>query len=199
MIVRERARLVRMKREFAPERLDVARFALAGATLEAAEPAANYVRLAAELATEAEPAADTLVRWTASGEERPGADGKAEPWLHLDAEATLPLTCQRCLTPVGTPVMVSRWFRFVADEATAEAEDEEAEEDVLAMSRDFDLRALVEDELLMEIPVTPVHEVCPVPVRLSSSDDDFKAAEEAKPNPFAVLGALRPRGPKEGG
>jgi uncharacterized protein len=196
MIVRERARLAWMKREFAPERLDVARFALAGTTLEAADPVVTYARVAAELATGAE--TDALVRWSASGEERPGADGKAEPWLHLDAEATLPLTCQRCLTPVATPVVVNRWFRFVADEATAEAEDEEAEEDVLATSRDFDLRALVEDELLMEIPVTPVHDVCPVPVRLSSSDDDFKAAEEAKPNPFAVLGTLRPRGPKEG-
>jgi uncharacterized protein len=33
-----------------------------------------------------------------------------------------------------------RWFRFVADEATAEAEDEESEEDLLVVSRDFDLQ-----------------------------------------------------------
>ena len=184
-----------MKREFAPERLDVAGFAAAAATLEAADPVPNYVRLAAELAG---PAPDAVVRWEAAGEERAGADGKPAPWLHLEAEAIVPLTCQRCLSPVETPLVVDRWFRFVADEATAEAEDEESEEDLLVVSRDFDLRALIEDELLMEIPVMPVHDVCPVPVRLSSSDEDFKAAEEAKPNPFAVLGALRSRKPEEG-
>jgi len=184
-----------MKREFAPERLDVARFAQAAATLESADPVENFERLAAELAA---PATDALVRWKAVGEERPGADGKAEPWLHLEAETTVPLTCQRCLSPVATPLVVDRWFRFVADEATAEAEDEESEEDVLALSRDFDLPALIEDELLMEIPVTPVHDVCPTPVKLSSSDEDFQAAEEAKPNPFAVLGTLRSRKPEEG-
>lgn len=184
-----------MKREFAPQRLDVAGFAAAAATLGATDLVPNYVRLAAELAA---PAPDAVVRWTAMGEERPGADGKAVPWLHLEAEATVPLTCQRCLTPVETPLAVDRWFRFVADEATAEAEDEESEEDLLVVSRDFDLPTLIEDELLMEIPVMPVHEVCPVPLRLSSSDDDFQAAEEAKPNPFAVLGALRSRKPEEG-
>jgi uncharacterized protein len=184
-----------MKREFAPQRLDVAGFAAAAATLGATDPVPNYVRLAAELAALAP---DAVVRWTATGEERPGADGKAVPWLHLEAEATVPLTCQRCLTPVETPLVVDRWFRFVADEATAEAEDEDSEEDLLVASRDFDLPTLIEDELLMEIPVMPVHEVCPVPVRLSSSDDDFQAAEEVKPNPFAVLGALRSRKPEEG-
>lgn len=189
------ARLVRMKREFAPARLDVAGFAAAAATLDARDPVSRYQRLEAELAA---PAPEAVVRWEAAGEERPGVDGKPVPWLHLEAEATVPLTCQRCLAPVETPLVVDRWFRFVADEATAEAEDEESEEDLLVASRDFDLHALIEDEMLMEIPVMPVHDVCPEPVRLSSSDEDFKAAEEAKPNPFAVLGALRSRKPEEG-
>jgi uncharacterized protein len=184
-----------MKREFAPERLNVPAFTAAAATLEAADPAPAYVRLVAELAG---PAPDAVVRWNASGEERPGADGKAVPWMHLEAEATVPLVCQRCLSPVDTELSVDRWFRFVADEATAEAEDEESDEDLLVVSRDFDLHTLIEDELLMDIPVMPVHEVCPVPVQLSSSDEDFQAAEEAKPNPFAVLEALRPRKPEDG-
>jgi len=190
-----RARLPRMKREFAPERLNVPGFTAAAATLEAADPVPDYERLVAELAI---PAPDALVRWVAHGEERPGADGKATPWLHLEAEAVVPLVCQRCLSPVDSLLSVDRWFRFVADEATAEAQDEESEEDLLVVSRDFDLHALIEDELLMEIPVMPAHDVCPTPVQLSSSDEDFKAAEEAKPNPFAVLGALRSRKPEEG-
>ncbi len=184
-----------MNREFAPERLNVPAFAAAAASIQAADPVSKYPRLVAELAA---PAPDAVVHWEATAEERPGADGKPTAWLHLDAEAAVPLVCQRCLSPVDTLLSVDRWFRFVADEAKAEAEDEESEEDLLVISRDFDLHALIEDELLMEIPVTPVHDVCPTPIQLSSSDDDFQAAEEAKPNPFAVLGALRSRKPEEG-
>ncbi|MBB3179437.1 YceD family protein [Variovorax sp. Sphag1AA] len=111
--------------------------------------------------------------------------------MHLTAHALVPLVCQRCLAPVDVALDVARWFRFVADETIAAAEDEEAEEDVLVASRDFDLHGLIEDELLMEIPVTPRHEVCPEPARLSAIDPDFDAGEEAKPNPFAVLKQLR--------
>jgi uncharacterized protein len=179
-----------MNTEFAPTRLDVASFAASEGTLAAVELIATYPRLVAELA---DPADDIAVKWEAHGAQRPGATGARVSWLHLVANTAVPLVCQRCLTPVDTELDVDRWFRFVADEATAEAEDDDAEEDLLVTSRDFNLRELVEDELLMEIPVTPVHEVCPIPVKLSVSDADFEESEAARPNPFAVLGALRSR------
>jgi uncharacterized protein len=124
--------------------------------------------------------------------------GPAVPWIHLDATVTLPLVCQRCLQPVDTPLQADRWFRFVADEETAALEDEEAEEDVLVSSHDFDLRELVEDELLMDIPFAPVHEVCPAPVPMSAADPDFDAAGQERPNPFAALEALKKK-PASGG
>jgi uncharacterized protein len=86
---------------------------------------------------------------------------------------------------------VNRSFRFVPDEATAAAEDDEAEEDLLALSRSFDLVELVEDELLMELPVAPRHDVCPEPVKMSAADTDFDAAAPEKENPFALLGRLK--------
>ena len=184
------ARLARMNREFAPTRLDVAGFAAEEGALAAVDPIAKYPRLVSELA---DPADDLAVRWEAHGAQRPGATGGTVPWLHLVASTVVPLVCQRCLTPVDTQLDVDRWFRFVADEATAAAEDDGSEEDLLVASRDFNLQELVEDEFLMEIPVTPVHDVCPVPVTLSVADADFDESEAAKPNPFAVLGALRPR------
>lgn len=181
-----------MKREFAPERLDVGTFAAEAATLSGADPVADYPRLAAELT---EPVADDTVRWNALGEARAGAAGATDTWLQLSVDATVSMVCQRCLLPVAIALTVDRPFRFVADEATAEAQDDESEEDLLVLARDFNLRALIEDELLMALPLTPVHEVCPVPVQLSSVDADFEAAEATKPNPFAVLDALRNRKP----
>ena len=53
---------------------------------------------------------------------------------------------------------------------------------------------LVEDELLMALPVVPRHEECPTSVPLASSDDDFEVANSEKPNPFAALAALRKDG-----
>jgi uncharacterized protein len=177
-----------MKREFAPERLDVAGFAEAGARLSSEDALTRYGRLAAEAV---EPTPIGVVAWDAVGEERRDAAGRAEPWLHLSAHATLPLVCQRCLAPVQTRIEVDRWFRFAPDEDAAAALDEDSEEDVLVASRDFDLHGLIEDELLMELPITPRHEVCPQDVPLSVADPDFEAAEQDRPNPFAALAKLR--------
>jgi uncharacterized protein len=173
-IVRERFRLGRMTREFAPGRLDVNGFAEAAAVISGNDPIRNYERLRAELV---HPAEDLMVCWEAVGQSRSGRHGAVVPWVHLTADFLAPLVCQRCLSPVDVPLHVDRWFRFSSDEITAAAEDEEAEEDVLVASRDFDLRELIEDELLMEIPVTPRHEACPEPARLSAVDPDFEAAE----------------------
>jgi len=181
-------RLTAMTRELVPQRLDVTTFAADGATLSGRTPLRDFTRLAAET-TGASPEAE--VSWTAEGEQRPGVTGAPAPWLHLEADALVPLVCQRCLAPVDVELTVDRWFRFVADEETAAIEDEEAEEDILVASRDFDLHALLEDELLMEIPVTPRHDTCPDAPPLSATDSDFDLAEGAKPNPFAVLGKLR--------
>lgn len=189
-----------MKRDAAPARLDVIDFASTAATLTGEEPVNGYPRLAAELAetvssTPSIPDASGVspVHWQVAGERRTGASGAAEPWLHLQADTVVPLVCQRCLAPVDTELQVDRWFRFAPDETTAAAEDETSEEDVLVAARDFDLRELIEDELLMDIPITPRHDVCPQPVRLSAADAAFDDGEGERANPFAVLGQLRPR------
>ncbi len=181
-----------MSREFVATRLDVQAFAQAAATLSDAAPLARYPRLAEESA--AAPLAEDAdqVRWSVQGEWRGRTGDPGSAWLHLEASARLTQTCQRCLTPVQTALEVVRSFRFVADEATASAEDEAAEEDLLVLSRHFDLTELVEDELLMALPVVPRHEQCPAPVRLAVQDPDFDAAEAARPNPFAALARLRP-------
>jgi uncharacterized protein len=78
----------------------------------------------------------------------------------------------------------------VDSEAQAEQQDDESEEDLLVMSRDFDLMALIEDEVLMDLPVVPRHEVCPVLVKLAAADPDFEL-ESVKPNPFSALAVLK--------
>ena len=94
-----------------------------------------------------------------------------------------------CLHPVQTQLTVDRDFRFVADEAAALAEDDVVEEDLLVLSSEFDLLTLLEDELLMALPLVPMHDTCESE-HMPTSNAENAAAQE-KPNPFAALAALK--------
>lgn len=180
-----------MSRAFDPDRLDVRRFAEDGGVLEGAPPLSSFERLLAETQGRG---ADTPVAWQATGELRNPRHIQPEIRLHLKAGARLSLTCQRCLQPVEMPVAVDRDFLFVDDEAAAAALDDDSEEDVLVTSRAFDLPSLVEDELIMALPLAPHHETCP-PISLTVADPGFDAAQdEPRENPFAQLGKLKPGG-----
>lgn len=168
--------------------LDIKAFAQSGGERQQEDRLADHPRLLEEASGRG---ADRPVRWRALGQMRGAAGVVPHIWLHLMAEAELTLTCQRCLEPVDEPLAVDRWFRFVADEAQAAREDEDADEDVLVLDPAFDLQALVEDELLMALPLMPRHEHCPGEVRMEVADPGFAQALADKPNPFEVLADLK--------
>lgn len=173
-----------------PRRLDVRAFAAAGATLSDAWPQAGFERLGASLMPAAADA-PAPVEWRADGELRPVVGGAPETWLRLAATTTVRLQCQRCLQPVAEPLAVDRWFRFVDSEEEAARLDEELEDDVLVAARGFDLHGLLEDELILALPLVPRHEVCPDPLPMSADDEPL--ADEPAANPFAALAALKQR------
>jgi uncharacterized protein len=177
-----------MSKEFVAQRLDVKAFAEDAASLAGEHLVQRYVRLMAETQGRG---AEGKVTWSATGEVRNPGHVHPEIWLHLKAGTVLPLTCQRCLSPVEVPVAVERSFRFVDDEEMAAAQDDESEEDVLALSRSFDLVELVEDELLMELPLAPRHDTCPEPLPIARDSQDAEAGAGERPNPFALLGKLK--------
>jgi uncharacterized protein len=173
-----------MKHEFVAQQLPVAAFAHSQGNHAGAEPLSRFERLMEQSQGMGE---GHLVTYSVQGSVQPDASGVDEPWLHLSAQATLSLICQRCMGPADIAVGFERDFRFVASEALAEVEDEESEEDVLVLSKSFNLLELIEDELLMATPLVPKHAVCPKPVKLQAADPAFTEVEQEKPNPFAVL------------
>lgn len=182
-----------MKPDHDPKHLNLPAFAKAAGRLSGSERLAHFERLL-EDARDPDPA--TRVQFAAQAEIRQDSAGHDQVWLHLEGQVELSLTCQRCLEHMVEPVSFVRDFRFVATEAQAALEDEISEEDVLVLSRSFDLLELVEDELLMAMPIAPMHVTCPQPVRLHTQDADFEEPpEDKKPNPFAVLEQLRARRP----
>jgi uncharacterized protein len=164
-----------------PRCLDIAAAAAAGARLEGTWPLAALDRLGAG----ADDAGEVV--WSARFEKRTRPGAGSQPLLHLAARAGVARECQRCLQPVTVNLEVARDFLFVADEQTAGELDADSEDDVLVLSHRFDLRALVEDELLLALPLVPRHERCPAPLTAAQAPAD----EPAAPNPFAALAALK--------
>ena len=175
-------------RDFDPLRLDVAAFAKEAGQLEGRWRLAAFDRLTESAVAGTPEIADAEVIWTARGEARATRGGETQIWLHLTAGTALPLECQRCLKAVDVTLQIERSFLFVHGEDAAAQLDTDSEDDVLALTRALDLRELVEDELLLALPIVPRHEVCPVPLVAPESVDEPLAD---KPNPFAALAALK--------
>ena len=143
------------------------------------------------------PAESELVHWSAQASLRAQAGLAAQIWLHLKAAGSVSLQCQRCLQAVTVRLDVDRHYRFVHSEEEAERLDEVSEEEILVLTPRLDLQELVEDELILSLPLVPRHVgLCPVPLPLPVDD---LSDESPKPNPFAALAALRKSGGGPGG
>lgn len=178
--------------------LDVLAFANAKASLDGNIPWQALPRLAQELGADnphepSAPSAEAFppLHWQATGERRSAVDGSIRPALHLRVQGRLPLTCQRCLGALDWPLHIDRHFLFVPDETTAATLDDESEDDVLVQSATFDLQALLEDEVLMDLPLVPSHDSCPAAVPMHVESEGFAEEQARVRNPFAALKDLK--------
>lgn len=177
-----------------PTAMDVRQLARASDTLAGLTPLSMFQRWHAgapdgPLPDGVEPLA---WRWAISAEVRVAPGGQEQVWMHLVASGEVPQVCQRCLSVYLEPLTVDRWFRFVRDEATAEAEDEVSDEDVLVWTPHFNLHELIEDELLLALPLVPMHGVCPDAPQAALADPSMPLDE--RPHPFAALAGLKAAG-----
>ena len=111
--------------------------------------------------------------------------------IHIKADAEVSLTCQRCGKPFKHTIHIKNDFSPVKTDAQAEALPERYEPAELNEFGEIDLVAMIEDEMILSLPIAPVHDIkhCEV----SEADMVFGEIpeEEAKPNPFAVLASLK--------
>ena len=176
-----------MKNERPPLRLDVKAAGQEGLRLQGGDTLAGYERLAPLLH---QPDTALSLFWKAHWHAQTGAKGAAQPWLALSLQAALPLICQRCMEPMVFNVDDTHTYRFVATEEQALDEDDASEEDLLVLSREFNLRQLVEDELVMVLPLVPKHAQCTKALHWSAADKTFQSEAENQKQPFANLQAL---------
>lgn len=173
-----------------PKSLDIQAFSASGAVLQGAEQLTGFERLLPEVEFSAQ--AHQVVTWCLKGAVRLHS-GAPQHWLQLEVSMPLQRVCQRCLAPVDLTVSFEREFRLVVSEAQAEKEDDAADEDLLVLSKHFNVHELIEDELLMSMPVAPMHVSCPERLNFVAQDPEFDQQQAEMPHPFAVLAQYRPK------
>jgi uncharacterized protein len=110
-------------------------------------------------------------------------DGSGYFELHLSVSGELQLRCQRCLEAMRFPLQIDKRLRLV--NAGAEWPEEEVEDeglDAVEASREMVVGSLIEDEVLLALPISPRHDSCGTPQRKDLQQDA---------SPFAVLRKLK--------
>ena len=101
------------------------------------------------------------------------------PSLHLQLDAQLPVTCQRCLDEMQ--VQLNLDFNYIICNELPIETDENDDTDWLEAAPEMNLQELIEDEILLAMPIAPTH-------AHDCSKQSMQSGE--KPNPFAVLKGL---------
>lgn len=111
-------------------------------------------------------------------------DAEGNPCLRLKVDGGLNLRCQRCLAAMRFEVHIDSTLRLVAP-GEEWPDDELAEDgpDAIEASRELAVLPLVEDEVLLALPIAPRHEECRPPMAVEGN--------EHRPSPFAALAKLK--------
>jgi uncharacterized protein len=111
-----------------------------------------------------------------------GVGSRNRSQLLLQLDGVLSVCCQRCLEGIDYPVELRSLLEFVDDEDDLTQEDiEDDSRDFLPAQVELDIVALIEDEIILNLPSAPRHESCALPETGQGS---------GKISPFSVLKAI---------
>ena len=114
-----------------------------------------------------------------------GVDDRGYQCVEANIKADLQLICQRCLGGIKRSVESANKLALV--HSIEEANQLPDEYDPLIIEGDeISLPVLIEDEVLLAIPISPTHAINECPVKLEK-----QSLETEKANPFAALNKLQ--------
>jgi uncharacterized protein len=173
--------------------LDVFELAKRGQVREGALEMAALPRLSQSQAGQpAEPAPPALIEFRFEG----FLDEQRRPSAQLALRGEIDLACDRCGKPLRWPLATdARYFFVHSEDELGRLPVDDSEEEPLLGSARFDLHALIEDEAILALPMSPRHASCEIAVDLSAglSAADIPPAEPERPHPFAQLEKLKSR------
>lgn len=151
-------------------------FAQRGEALRGSIPVAELQRVCDVL-----PSRDGEVHYELSG--RINEAGK--PMLKLKLDGRFRVVCQRCLEEMDYPLVLETELELVADESDLKPIEEEGESvDMVVADKEMDVASLVEEEILLGIPMSPKHPE-------GQCGATAAAPVEPKSNAFSALAALK--------
>ncbi|MEC5396927.1 YceD family protein [Uliginosibacterium sp. H1] len=151
-------------------------FARRGAVVDGEVDARSFGRLADVLEDGA--GLDQRVRYHLQGLRQ---DDKL--FIVLQLEGAIGLGCQRCLQAVPHVLESENRLMLLAEgEALPDEALEDDSCDPINVGHNFDVLAAVEDEILLSLPISPMHDSCETPEA---------AVAKVKDSPFAVLAQLK--------
>ncbi len=164
-----------------PPHVDPRKLADRGVTLEGEVPLVDLLRLCEPLAS-----SQGMVHAKFVFER----DERNAVVFHSELEVEVEMVCQRCLEPVALPIRSACDYAVVREGANTQAVPKGY--DVLELGEDpMDLLALIEDELLLALPIVPAHdpEDCQRP---AGAEEPAPSEDEVtRSNPFGVLAQLK--------
>jgi uncharacterized protein len=108
-------------------------------------------------------------------------EGNAFLVMRLDGEVGL--RCQRCLETLVVPLRItSRLLLVPPGRQWPDEELAEDDYDAVEAGKEMALLPMIEEEVLLALPIAPMHDSCETPAATS---------DEQAPSPFAALAKLR--------
>lgn len=125
-----------------------------------------------------------------SGEVQYGVTGalnrNAKPILQIVVQGSINLQCQRCLGKVAHVLNLQTDLLLAQDENELARLDEDESADCILATANLDVLALIEDEIILSLPISPRHQESECSIDKRGSN----VPAEEKPL-FAALAALK--------
>jgi uncharacterized protein len=120
-----------------------------------------------------------------------GRDQFGTSYLDVRVQAPLELICQRTLEPFILPVTVDARLGLIRSEREESALPPGSEPLLVAEDGKLSLADVIEDELLLALPLVPVNPDSSLPDEVVDPGTEASATEGRTDNPFAVLRELK--------
>lgn len=115
---------------------------------------------------------------------------KTNLFIDIAIDGAMNMVCQRCLEPVSQLISVSNTLQLVESEEQMDNEEDELaailagddSPEKIVGSKEFNVFDLLEDEVILSLPMSVMHEVCDKSLPMSAGE---------KASPFDVLLKLK--------
>jgi uncharacterized protein len=114
-------------------------------------------------------------------------DKNGKPNLCLEIKGKIYLCCQRCLEKLAHIIDLQTFFLLVENEIELNRADENDTMDAILATPDLDVLDLIEEEIILSLPISPRHSGGECKMHPLKSNEDISMDKSQSTHPFSVL------------